>query len=62
MEKDACDGDSGIFALLFAEHASRAFGDPFDPNHIEAHRAKVAVDMALRTVPTLYPDFAPGAN
>lgn len=61
MEKDAHECDSGILALLFAEHASRAFETAFDPNHVEAHRAKVAVDLALKTVPALFPILPPGA-
>ena len=55
MHEDIQGDDSGVFALTFAEHASRYVKPPaFNQTHIDMWKTKITVDLALKHVPTLY--------
>ena len=55
-QEDVYGDDSGVFALTFAEHASRYVQPPehIQDSHIGMWKTKITVDLALKHVPALY--------
>ena len=62
MQKDGPSQDTGLFALLFAEHAGRGAQPKCKREHIDMWKTKVIVDLALENVPALYPQPVTGAS